>query len=155
MHLTFQPMDEAAASQVTTWQYPAPYDMYNPREDDITHFTDPTNAYFAIMDEWGTLIAYRCFGTDAQVSGGDYRADALDTGGGMRPYLVGRGLGLIVMEAGLEFGQNLFAPPAFRVTVAAWNGRALRVCEKAGFHPVQHFAHARDGRPFVVLVRPA
>ena len=153
MHLTFQPMNEATARRIATWRYPAPYNMYDPSEDDITHFIDPANAYFAITDEHGTLIAYRCFGADAQVPGGDYRADALDTGGGMRQDLTGRGLGLLVMEAGLDFGQDLFAPPAFRVTVAAWNERALRVCEKAGFQPAQHFAHARDGRPFVVLVR--
>lgn len=155
MRLIFQPMDETAARRIATWQYDAPYSMYDPSDDDIAHFTDPSNAYFAITNEAGTLIAYRCFGADGQVPGGDYRADALDTGGGMRPDLTGRGLGLVVMEAGLEFGQDLFAPPAFRVTVAAWNERALRVCEKAGFEPVQHFAHARDGRPFVVLVRPA
>jgi len=148
-------MDEATARRIATWRYDAPYSLYNPCEDDIAHFTDPTNRYFAITDEHGTLIAYRCFGADAQVPGADYRADALDTGGGLRPDLTGRGLGLMVMEAGIDFGQNLFAPRAFRVTVAGWNGRALRVCEKAGFQPVQHFARVHDGRPFVVLVRDA
>lgn len=154
MRLIFQPMDEAAARCIAMWQYDAPYSIYDPSPSDIAHFVDPSNAYFTITDNQRTLIAYRCFGADAQVPGGDYRADALDTGGGMRPDLTGRGLGLTVMQAGLAFGQDLFAPPAFRVTVAAWNARALRVCRKAGFQPVQHFAHANDGRPFVVLVRP-
>ncbi len=153
MDITFHPMNEATARRIAAWRYDASYSMYDPSEDDIAHFIDPANAYFAITDEHGTLIAYRCFGADAQVPGGDYRADALDPGGGMRPDLTGRGMGLTLMKAGLDFGQALFAPRAFRVTVAGWNGRALRVCEKAGFQPVQHFVHARDGRPFVVLVR--
>ena len=47
----------------------------------------------------------------------------------------------------------LFAPPAFRVTVAAFNTRALRVLGSLGFERVDGFAAARDGRPFEVLVR--
>ncbi len=152
-------MDAATARLIAAWQYPQPYDIYNPHEGDldatVAHFVDPANHYYAVMHKDGELIAYRCFGADAQVPGGDYSADALDTGGGMRPDCVGRGLGAAVIEAGLNFGLVTFAPRAFRVTVAAWNERAQRACGKAGFQPVQQFAHARDGRPFIVLVRPA
>ncbi len=159
MRLTFQPMDAANARLIAGWRYPPPYAMYDPWEGDldatVAHFTDPANKYYAAVNEHGELIAYRCFGADAQVAGGDYRADALDTGGGMHPDWTGRGLGSIVITAGLRFGRALWAPRAFRVTVAAWNERALRACGKAGFQPVQQFAHARNGHPFIVLVRDA
>jgi [ribosomal protein S18]-alanine N-acetyltransferase len=159
MHLTFMPMDETRAREIATWSYDGPYSLYNMGGDDVeadvAYFTDPANAYYAVTDEQGTLAAYRCFGEDAQVHGGDYQEDALDTGGGLRPDLTGRGLGLQVIEAGLEFGQQRFAPRAFRVTVAAFNERALRVCERAGFQRVQQFRRLDDGREFVVLLRPA
>jgi RimJ/RimL family protein N-acetyltransferase len=157
MHLTFTPMDEAAARQILTWRYEGQYAFYNPNpsrlEESLGDFLDPANAYFGVCDEHGELIAYRCYGPDGQVPGGDYSADALDTGGGMRPDLTGRGLGPGVLEAGLEFGRQLYRPRAFRVTVAAFNTRARRVCERAGFRPVQTFHSPLHDRSFTVLVR--
>jgi ribosomal-protein-alanine N-acetyltransferase len=47
------------------------------------------------------------------VPGGTYGADALDTGGGLRPDLTGRGLGREALEVGLAFGRSRFAPRAF------------------------------------------
>lgn len=159
MRFTFQPMDDANARLTAAWHYPEPYSIYNADDGDlqamVAHFTDPANNYYAVTNEHAELIAFRCFGADAQVPGGDYHADALDTGGGLRPDLTGRGMGAAVITAGLAWGRAVWAPHAFRVTVAAWNERALRACGKAGFRPVQQFAHARDGRPFVVLMRPA
>jgi ribosomal-protein-alanine N-acetyltransferase len=69
--------------------------------------------------------------------------------------LTGRGLGLTVLNAGLAFGQRTFAPPAFRVTVATFNQRALRVVARAGFQPTQQFTRESDRRDFLILVRPA
>ena len=40
------------------------------------------------------------------------------------------------------------------MTVAAFNERALRTVESLGFERVGAFPALRDGRPFVVLVRP-
>ena len=138
-------------------QYPEPYALYSLSSSDtraaLQFFTDPTNAYYAVIDAHGDLIAYRCFGVDAQVPGGYYPADALDTGGGMRPDLTGQGLGLPVLLAGLASGKQLFAPRAFRVTVAAFNQRALKVVGRAGFQPIQQFTRQSDGSVFVVLVR--
>jgi [ribosomal protein S18]-alanine N-acetyltransferase len=159
MELLFQPMTTTYARLMLTWQYPEPYTLYSFSSSDdaaeVSFFTDPANAYYAVTDERGDLIAYRCYGADAQVPGGDYAADALDTGGGLRPDLTGRGLGLAVLNAGLAFGQRTFAPPAFRVTVAAFNQRALLVVTRAGFQPTQQFTRASDSRDFLILIRPA
>ncbi|MBN1994883.1 MAG: hypothetical protein JW953_19460 [Anaerolineae bacterium] len=46
-----------------------------------------------------------------------------------------------------------YAPPMFRVTVAEFNQRALRVWKKAGFQEVQTFQREGDGLSFVGLVR--
>jgi len=71
----------------------------------------------------------------------------------MRPDLTGQGRGLTFVSAVLDFARRTFTPTAFRVTVAEFNKRALRVWEKAGFQPGQTFQRSRDDMPFVVLGR--
>ena len=85
--------------------------------------------------------------------GWEYDDRALDTGGALRPQLVGGGLGRGAIAAGLAFGRAQFAPPAFRVTVAAFNARALRAVEALGFERLGRFTASSD-RSFEVLVRP-
>ena len=157
MILLFQPMDEETARFVLSWRYEAPYDIYNPDPDDVSEdlkiFLDPKNAYYSITDEQGNVVAYCCFGPEARVKGGDYRSDALDVGMGLRPDLTGKGNGLSYVEAVVDFGRRTFSPSAMRVTIAAFNTRALRVCEKAGFEVKQVFRREDDGARFVVLER--
>ena len=148
-------MTMAYARMLLLWQYEPPYDFYNadPATDDAeiaTSFLAPEYHYYAVLDGQQALIAYRCFGADARVPGGDYSADALDMGGGLRPDLTGRGIGPQLMRASMDFAQATFAPQAFRVTVAAWNTRAKRACLKVGYQPVSTFHNPR-GVPFVIL----
>jgi hypothetical protein len=58
---------------------------------------------------------------------------------GMRPDLTGRGLGEEFVHAGLRFARETYSPPAFRLTVATFNQRAIRVYERAGFEIVERF----------------
>ena len=155
MPYTFHPMDEASARQTLTWRYEPPYDFYNPNPDDadevMQYLLDPRNAYYAITDDGGELVGYCCFGLDARVPGGDYSADALDVGLRMRPDLTGQGRGLGFVTAILDFARQTFNPQAFRVTVATFNTRALRVYEKAGFEYVQVFGREKDGLEFAIM----
>jgi ribosomal-protein-alanine N-acetyltransferase len=155
--VTFNPMDEGNARAILEWHYDAPYDIYNIAPDNVEKemqcFLDPQNAYHTITDEHGDLVAYCCFGLDGQVPGGDYSAAALDIGLGVRPDRTGQGRGVTYVNAVLDFARRTFPPTAFRVTVAEFNKRALRVWEKAGFRPVQTFGRSRDGLPFVILTR--
>jgi RimJ/RimL family protein N-acetyltransferase len=159
MDLTFSPMDEISARAILAWRYDEPYAFYNPNPaelgKDVRTLTDPANLYYASSDEDSALVAYYCFGREAQVMGGDYSADALDIGGGVRPDLTGQGFGSTVIAAGLDFGRDAFTPRAFRVTVASFNRRALRLCEKMGFFPSQKFRREQDGVEFIVLIREA
>jgi len=157
--LRFAPMDEAAARDIIAWRYEAPYDVYNlgleDEEQVVSCFLDPANAYYAIFGRQRTLAAYCCFGAEGQVPGGDYSDSALDMGLGVRPDLTGQGLGGTFVGAILRFAQGELAPAAFRVTVAEFNERALRVWKRAGFQPAQRFKRTFDGMPFVVLTRRA
>lgn len=145
-------MTRAFAAEVATWRYPAPYDCYDMAADP-DFLVNPDNGFFALVAE-GELIGYRSFGEDGQVPGGSYDSSALDTGGGLRPDLTGRGLGREAIGTGLDFGRQRFAPPAFRVTVASFNVRAQRVVTALGFRNVGSFARTGDGTGFEILVRP-
>ncbi len=151
--LRIAPLTREHAEDIATWQYDPPYDVYDMEGADPDELLAPEAGFHAVM-AGERLIGFRSFGPDGQVPGWDYDGSALDTGGGLRPSLTGKGLGRSAIACGLAFGRARFAPAAFRVTVAAFNDRALRVVESLGFERVGSFAARRDGRPFVVLVRP-
>jgi ribosomal-protein-alanine N-acetyltransferase len=141
------------ATDIITWRYPAPYDCYDVSGVEPAFLLDPRNGVFALVSGSDDLIGFRSFGVDGRVPGGEYDESALDTGGGLRPSLTGQGLGRQAIQTGLEFGRRRFSPPAFRVTVASFNTRALRVVTSLGFRPVSSFAATTDGRSFQILVR--
>ena len=147
------PLTSAHAEDLATWRYEPPYDVYDLAGADPHELLDPVLGFHAVL-AGERLIGFRSFGPDGQVPGGTYDDSALDTGGGLRPSLTGRGLGRTVIAAGLAHGRATFAPPAFRVTVASFNTRARRTVESLGFERVGSFAALRDGRQFDVLVRP-
>ena len=149
--LRIVPLTKAHAEDIVTWRYECPYDVYDLTGADPEELLDPTAGFHAVLAD-GRLAGFRSFGPDGQVPGWIYDA-ALDTGGGLRPELTGQGLGRAVIEAGLAFGRAQFAPTAFRVTVAAFNGRALRVVRSLGFEPVGRFVASHEPREFEVFVR--
>ena len=145
-------MTAAFAADIVNWRYPPPYDCYDMTDVDPDFLVDAESGFFALTDD-EALIGFRSFGADGQVPGGSYDTSALDTGGGLRPELTGQGLGRLAISTGLEFGRERFSPPAFRVTVAAFNERALRVVTALGFAPTDHFDATTKGRTYVILIR--
>lgn len=149
------PMTLAHAEDIVTWRYPPPYDCYDVTGVAAEFFAEPANGFFALVcADDGTLLGFRSFGADGRVPGGEYDESALDTGGGLRPSLTGKGLGRAAISAGLAFGRERFAPRAFRVTVAGFNLRALKVVESLGFVRRSQFNATTDGKPYWILVRP-
>jgi RimJ/RimL family protein N-acetyltransferase len=149
------PMTAEYAADIVTWRYPAPYDCYDMTGADPAFLVDPAAGFYALADDEGGLIGFRSFGPDGQVPGGAYDGSALDTGGGLRPELTGRGLGREAIRTGLAFGAREFAPAAFRMTIAAFNVRAQTVVRSLGFTAVSRFAAATDGKPYDIFTGPA
>jgi len=143
------------AADVVTWRYPAPYACYDMTGADPAVLLDPDAGFHALVDDGGGLIGFRSFGPDGRVPGGPYDSSALDTGGGLRPELTGRGLGREAIGTGLEFGTRRFAPPAFRMTIAAFNVRAQKVVRSLGFEAVARFTTSTTGEPYDVFTRAA
>jgi ribosomal-protein-alanine N-acetyltransferase len=158
----FRPMNEEEARAIVAWRYEAPYDFYDMANDpegleELLGPPERRSGYFAARQR-GELVGFVCFGPGGQVPSFDYADDgSLDIGLGLRPDLTGRGLGLEFLVAVLEFGRRHFAPTGFRLAVATFNERAIRVYERAGFRRVEVFTHHTNGGdyPFLVMTREA
>ena len=158
----FRPLETADLALIIRWQYEPPYDIYNfPTDavvdDEVGYFEDERNGrFYAITTPTNDLVGYCTFFADARVPGGDYRAEALDIGLGVRPDLtgLGKGVGLGFITAVLAFATQEFNQPAkFRVTIANFNKRAQRVWQRAGFTQGESFGRASDGFPFTIFTK--
>jgi len=155
--LLIRPVTEADVRDFATWRHEAPYDVY-----DITHPVDEAVEYFLrpttgshVIEADGELAGFITFGADARVPGGDYSDAALDIGLGIKPELTGRGNGAGYVEAVIAFARATFELGPRRVTIAAGNGRALRVWSRRGFNETQRFTSPEPvmgSDEFVVLV---
>ena len=158
MTFTFKALTADDAREVISWRYDGDYSMYNLNTDDIdkeiTYMIDPANHFFAIY-EGDELPGHAVFHGEGRVPGGDYSADALDIGAGMRPDFTGKGRGVEVIAAILDFGREHYQPEAFRATIAAWNLRAQKATTDNGFKEVSHFKKTDTDREFIIFMRDA
>ena len=151
MRFTLKPITRDDARAISRWRYDGPYSIYDGDPTSVDSLLEPRYSYHSVYDERGELAGYFCFGEDARVPAGRRlglyeREPALDIGLGMRPDLTGRGLGEEFVRAGLRFAREAYSPQAFRLTVATFNRRAIRVYERAGFETVETFGtETRDG----------
>lgn len=153
MILSFSPLTKSAAREIVTWRYEPPYDIYNldNSEETINYLLDEQYHIQAMRDENNSLVGFCSFGVDGQVPGGDYSADALDIGMGIRPDLTGQGRGGNIVASVLDFAQRKFNTNTFRVTIAAFNQRAQRVWEKNSFIPIETFIFEARKLDFVIM----
>jgi [ribosomal protein S18]-alanine N-acetyltransferase len=162
LRFTLKPITPRDARAISRWRYEGPYSVYDGDPTSVDSLLQPRLRYHSVFDESGDVVGYFCFGEDAQVAAGRQlgvyeREPALDVGLGMRPDLTGRGLGVEFVHAGLKFAREAYSPPAFRLTVATFNRRAIRVYEKAGFRLIKTFGAPPPGseREWLLMRRDA
>jgi ribosomal-protein-alanine N-acetyltransferase len=151
-------LQEAHAREILSWRYPPPYDFYNPPEmrataDYVREFINPEYQFHAILDEDSRFIGFCSYGIDGQVPGGDYELEALDIGLGMKPALTGCGLGDLFLAAILNHAIKKFDPTIFRMTVANFNKRALRLYENFGFSKRGGFEDNMLNTSYTILIK--
>lgn len=153
MQFRFKPMDESYARAVADWHYEGIYAFYDMDRDieDLEELLDPhswTGKYRAVVNERRELIGFFCF---------EKEDETVVVGLGLRPDCTGKRLGQPFVEAGLEYAKQKFDPATFRLSVATFNRRAIRVYEKVGFKADGVFLNeTNDGQyEFLRMVRKA
>jgi len=109
-----------ALSEIEGWEYEPPYDFYDGRHEPVLN----PERFFAALGSDSSLVGFYYF---------EFADRLLTYGLGLRPDLTGHGHGLEFVRAGLEFGRERFRPERIVLAVAAFNERAIRVYERAGF----------------------
>lgn len=153
MQLQIAPMDQADAVAISDWHYPPPYSFYDWAADneDAALLLDAKRRegrFFSARDERGELAGFFEF----QVKDGE-----VIVGLGLHPDLTGRGLGRGFVDAGMAFARERFGPKGFRLSVASFNKRAIKVYERVGFRTTRAFDHETNGGVyrFLEMTRPA
>jgi [ribosomal protein S18]-alanine N-acetyltransferase len=117
---TIEQASPEVLKEIEGWEYEPPYDFYDGRHEPVRN----PERFFAALDETGGLIGHFYY---------EFENGVLTYGLGLRPDLTGRRHGLGFVRAGLEFGRERFRPKRIVLAVAAFNERAIRVYERAGF----------------------
>ena len=115
------PLRAAEAAVLDAWRYEPPYDFYDGEDEPVQN----PERFFVVRDDAGDLVGFYYF---------DEREDAVEIGLGLRPNLTGRGLGLQFFRDGVAFARRTFRQERVVLNVAAFNERAIKVYERAGFH---------------------
>ncbi|WP_053364893.1 GNAT family N-acetyltransferase [Bacillus sp. FJAT-27245] len=153
MDLKISKMTEHYAAEITSWKYEPPYDFYNnsTTTEGIGELMD--HPYYVILDATGELAGFFCAGKSAQVPAGEkfgaYSEGFTDIGLGMKPELTGKGFGFAFFSQILEYLHGTLPGESFRLTVAAFNDRAIRLYRKAGFKESMRFY--RGDIEFIVM----
>jgi [ribosomal protein S18]-alanine N-acetyltransferase len=133
---------------IARWRYDDRWAVY-----DSDGPLDPELGYWAVVEGRGEnerLVGFGCLGEDARVPGLPEADGVLDVGVGMRPDLVGQGLGPEFATTVLEFARGRGAT-RLRAVVQDWNARSLRLVERLGF--VRTGTHPVGDVTFVVVER--
>ena len=131
---TFVPMDAERADEIAGWSYPPPYDIYDGEPSDAATTMRADARYSAVLED-ERLVGFCCLGSEARVPGLRQRDGVLDVGAGLRPDLVGRGLGARFLTAVMDYAWTEDPTAALRVCIAEFNLRAQRTVLFIGFAP--------------------
>lgn len=134
----FYPMTTEVAAAICQWRYPEPYSLYNMDAGSECIEELMSGMYFYALDQESNLAGYICAGHAARVPGGYaiglYDDNAcLDIGLGLDPVRTGKGYGLQYLNQALCFFSTHYHANEFRLVVATFNDRAIRVYERTGF----------------------
>lgn len=143
MKLYSKKMTRVLATDILSWKYDPPYDLYNNDVTDDAISELMNEGYIAVEDETGALIGFYCSGPSAQVpigrEVGAYTEPAIDVGIGMHPRLTGKGSGSIFFSFVLNELKIVQTNSVFRLTVAKFNKRAIKLYENMGFRKMFEF----------------
>lgn len=140
-------LTDADREAIASWRYGGDLALYSPGEG-AHQLRAPEHV--ALRTTTDPLIGYGTAGVEARVPGGLYEGrQVVDVGLGLRPDLVGAGLGAEALRAVIAWVRSTREASHVRATVAAENHRATALVVRAGFSASHQFTRPRDARAFV------
>ena len=115
-----RPLCAGDAAVLDSWKYDPPYDFYDGDDEPVQN----PERFFVSVDETGEITGFYYF---------DEKDGAIEIGLGLRPDLTGAGLGAAFLRDGIAFARSRFGNRPLVLNVAAFNERAIKVYERAGF----------------------
>ncbi|MFB7140010.1 GNAT family N-acetyltransferase [Gottfriedia sp. NPDC056225] len=155
MQLSIREMTASYAIEIVNWRYVPPYDFYNIKsgKEELDELLN--NQYKVIIDQNENLVGFYCTGQAAHVPKGNefdvYNEKLIDIGIGVRPDLTGKGFGSQFFKFILGDIEDSTNHSAFRLTVAKFNSRAIRLYENFSFTKENEF-HTERAK-FITMVR--
>jgi RimJ/RimL family protein N-acetyltransferase len=153
-------MQKKAITDIIHWKYDEPYSFYDVCKDNSecmpTMIEFMSGYYYSVHDEGGQLVGYACFGEPATISEAHLYdmyndKDVIDIGFALKPELTGGGLGIHFVKAVIDYFKNRYSFHSFRLTVASFNTRAIRVYERLDFIDIGRFVREKDGVEYIVM----
>lgn len=144
MNINIKQITNNEAKQISRWIYKDPYSIYTLDGSNSCIRELLNGDYYSAVDKENNIIGYYCFSRSAQVpSGNKYgvydNRNFMDIGLGINPDFCGQGLGEEFLKIGLDFARSELSSKEFRLTVAAFNKRAIKVYQRVGFKKVNSF----------------
>lgn len=153
----FYSMTEEFASIIAAWTYEEPYSLYSMDGSNESIMEFLNGDYYYALNAQQELAGYICTGNSARVPGG-YQAGIyeddrfIDLGLGLRPEFTGKGHGANFVQTGLQWVCERYNSSRIRLVVAAFNERAIKVYNRAGFTQGKHFLSKVQGQDMEFIV---
>lgn len=151
-----RPMTDIFAQDISNWKSPNEYHIYSFEPSEELNQELLGGDYVACVNEQEQLVGYFCYGQSAQIPTVEnfiYSADRLDIGLGLRPDLCGKGLGRKFLRCGIAYASAHYHASSLRLSVAAFNRRAISVYEACGFQTVGSVTLKTNAMPFQIMIR--
>lgn len=155
--LILTPMRQRHMYEVRNWRYCDEYSFYNlPEAQEPPEHPDEfiKGCCLAALDAKGRVAGHLHYGEDARIpteEGYIYTPDRIDIGLGLRPDLCGQGLGRAFVELGLDYARAQLDAQRFRLSVAAFNRRAIKTYQRCGFVEVAQVTNAYFKNGFIIM----
>lgn len=149
-------MTKESAFEISQWTYPDIYSCYSfdGSSEILTELM--SGEYYVDSDNDNKILGYICVGKSAQIPTLEKNiyidGMALDIGLGLNPALCGNGFGSKFLADGISFAKQKFNASYYRLTVASFNQRAIKVYERAGFKYSMSVHHAVSSAIFHIMI---
>ncbi len=146
------PMHRTAAEEISIWDFGKGYEFYNIEEDPYVIETF-LNGHYYIVYKNDEIFGFFCDGESARINE-TYPEDddILDVGFALNPHWISQKMGEQLLNIMFQYYHALYDVHIFRLTVASFNVRGIKLYERMGFYEVNTFYETIDNENIKFIV---